>query len=251
MKRLLNIMHHTAVIGLLMVVMTAPVRSQVDLKVGGGIGAAIPASDFGGTTLEYYSGTNYGLATGLNVHAKAKMGLAGFGLAGEIDYSSFGNTGNSEPGQGSVEITQSVMSVKVGPEFHFGIPAVPINPYIGANLALNRFSGETKFLGVSKVPSATYNVEEATRLGLGLAVGAEVAVGPFLSLDFNISYNLMNIAGSEWEDVNPSVNQRIDSYLSMNDSSDPLYAAGSDNHFVSNDRSVHSVLLTVSILFGL
>ena len=143
------------------------------------------------------------------------------------------------------------MSIKVGPEFHFGIPAVPINPYIGANLALNRFSGETKFLGVSKVPSATYNVEEATRLGLGLAVGAEVAVGPFLSLDFNISYNLMNIAGSEWEDVNPSVNQRIDSYLSLNDSSDPLYSAGSDSHFISNDRSIHSVLLTVSILFGL
>jgi hypothetical protein len=61
----------------------------------------------------------------------------------------------------------------------------------------------------------------------------------------------MNIAGSEWEDVNPSVNQRIDSYLSLNDDSDPLYAAGSDNHFISKDRSIHSVLLTVSILFGL
>jgi hypothetical protein len=231
--------------------MTTQARSQVDLKIGGGIGLASPASDLSGTTLEYYNGSNYGLGSGLNVHAKAKIGLAGFDLAGEIDYSSFDNTGNAEPGQGNVDITQKVISLKIGPEFHFSIPALPLSPYVGANLALNRFSGESAFQGVSKVPSATYSVKEATRFGIGLAAGAEVGIGPFLSLDFNLSYNFMNVAGKEWVDVNPGINQRIDSYLSLNDSRDPQFASDDDKHFIANDRSVHAVLFTVSILFGL
>jgi opacity protein-like surface antigen len=226
-------------------------RSQVNIKLGGGIGLTIPSSDFSGSTLDYYNGSRYGLSSGLNIHGKAKIGLSGFNLAGEIDYSSLSNTGNSEPGQGKVDISQKILSLKVGPEFHLSLPALPVTPYIGANLALNSFSGETTFQGVSKVPSATYSVKDATRFGLGFSVGTEVSIGPFLSLDFNISYNLMNISGKEWNDVNPGINQRIDSYLSLNDDHDPQYAAGEDKHFISNARSIHSILFTASILFGL
>jgi len=116
---------------------------------------------------------------------------------------------------------------------------------------LNSFSGEATFQGVSKVPSATYSVNSATRLGIGFAAGAEVSVGPFLSLDFNLSYNLMNVSGKEWNDVNPGINQRIDSYLSLNDAADPFYNSDDDKHFISKARSIHSVLFTVSLLFGL
>lgn len=251
MRHLTNSLRLPAAFVLLLTALAIPAQSQVDVKVGGGLGIGFPASDFGGTTLEYYSGSNYGLGSGLNLHAKAKVGLAGFDIVGELDRTSFDNTGNSEPGQGNVEITQNVLTVKVGPEIHFSIPALPLSPYIGANIALNRFSGETTFQGVSKVSSATYSVQEATRLGIGLAAGAEVSIGPFLSLDFNLSYNFMNITGSEWVDVNPGVDQRIDSYLSLNDSRDPQFASGEDKHFIANDRSMHAVLFTVSILFGL
>ncbi len=228
-----------------------PSRSQVNIKLGGGIGLTIPSSDFSGSTLDYYNGSRYGLSSGLNIHGKAKIGLSGFNLAGEIDYSSLSNTGNSEPGQGKVDISQKILSLKVGPEFHLSLPALPVTPYIGANLALNSFSGETTFQGVSKVPSATYSVKDATRFGIGFLVGTEASVGPLLSLDFNISYNLMNVTGKEWNDVNPGINQRIDSYLSLNDDHDPQYTAGDDKHFISNARSIHSILFTVSILFGL
>jgi opacity protein-like surface antigen len=150
-----------------------------------------------------------------------------------------------------VDISQKILSLRVGPEFHFSLPALPVTPYIGANLALNRFSGETTFQGVSRVPSATYSMKDATRFGLGFSAGTEVSIGPLLSLDFNISYNMMNISGKEWDDVNPGINQRIDSYLSLNDDHDPQYAAGEDKHFISNARSIHSILFTASILFGL
>lgn len=228
-----------------------PSSSQVNMKLGGGIGVMSPASDFSGSTLEYYNGSRYGLSSGLNIHGKAKIGLSGLNLAGEIDYSSLSNTGNSEPGQGRVDISQKILSLKVGPEFRLGVPALPVTPYIGAHLAFNRFSGETTFQGVAKVPSATYSVKDATRFGVGFSAGTEVSVGPFLSLDFNISYNLMNVSGKEWDDVNPGINQRIDSYLSLNDGRDPQYAAGDDKHFISNERSIHSILFTASILFGL
>jgi opacity protein-like surface antigen len=223
----------------------------VNLKLGGGIGVMSPASAFSGSTLDYYNGSLYGLSSGINIHGKAKIGLSGLNLTGEIDYSSLANTGNSEPGQGKVDISQKILSLKVGPEFRLSLPALPVTPYIGANLALNKFSGETTFQGVAKVPSATYTVNGATRFGIGFSAGTEVSVGPFLSLDLGISYNLMNVFGKVWYDVNPGINQRVDSYLSLNDAPDPQYTAGDDKHFISNERSIHSILFTASILFGL
>ncbi len=228
-----------------------PASSQVNLKLGGGVGVMNPASDFSGSTLEYYGGSRYGLSSGLTIQGKAKIGLSGLNLTGEIDYSSLSNTGNSEPGQGKVDISQKILSLKVGPELRLSLPALPVTPYIGANLAINKFSGETAFQGVAQVPSATYSVTDATRFGVGFSVGTEVSVGPFLSLDFTIQYNLMNVFGKVWDDVNPGTNQRIDSYLSLNDAPDPQYAAGDNKHFIANDRSIHSILFTASILFGL
>jgi hypothetical protein len=116
---------------------------------------------------------------------------------------------------------------------------------------MNRFSGETTFQGVSKVPSGTYSLKGTTRFGIGLSAGTEVTFGPFLSLDFNVSYNVMNAFGKEWDDANPATSQRLDSYLSLNDATDPLHASGDDKHFISHERSISSILFTVSILFGL
>jgi hypothetical protein len=235
----------------LIALMITPSISQVNLKLGVGIGAMFPTSDFSGSTSEFYNGSRYGLSSGPNIHGKAKIGLSGWwNLTGEIDYSSLSNTGNSEPGQGVVDISQKILSLKVGPEFRLSVPVLPITLYIGADLALNRFSGETTFQGVSRVPSATYSVEGATRFGIGFSAGAEVSIGPLLSLDFNISYNLMNVFGKEWDDVNPGINQRIDSYLSLNDDRDPQYVVGDDRHFISNKRNISSILFTVSVLFG-
>ena len=229
----------------------SPSRSQLNLKLGGGIGVASPASDFGGSTLEYYAGSRFGLSSGLNLQAKAKLGFAGFNLTGEIDYASYSNSGDSEPGQGTVDISQKVLSLKVGPEVRFSPPGLPLTPYIGANIALNNFSGETKFLGVANVSSGTYAVESASRIGVGFSAGMEVSIGPLMTLDLNISYNMMNAFGSSWDDVNSGTDQRLDSYLSFNDARDPLFAAGDDKHFISNNRNVHTILFTASILFGL
>jgi len=234
----------------LIALMMTPSRAQVILKFGVGIGTMIPTSDFSGSTSEFYNGSHYGLSSGPNIHGKAKVGLSGWNLTGEIDYSSLSNTGNSEPGQGEVELSQTILSLKVGPEYRLNLPVFPVPLYIGVDLALNRFSGKTTFQGVSRVPSATYSMDGATRFGIGFSVGTEVSIGSDMALDINISYNVMNLSGKKWGDVNAGSNQRIDSYLALNDSRDPLYVAGDDKHFISNERNIHSILFTVGILFS-
>ena len=225
--------------------------AQVKVQVGGGLGVVVPSSDFGGSTVDYYSGTKYGLSTGYNIHGKARFGVLGFALVGGVDYASLSNSGNSEPGIGKVEVNQKILSLKVGPEFNINIPLSPVKPYLDVTIAVNRFSGETTFQGVSKVSSATYVVESVTRIGLGAGGGVVISLGPLLNLDIGLHYNLMNLAGKSWNDVNPLQDQRIDSYLSLNDDKDPLYLAGSDKHFIGNSRSIHSIQLTASVLFGL
>lgn len=241
-------------VGILVVLSIAyavPASGQAGFQLGGGIGLTMPAADYGGSTIDYFQGSKYGLGTGFNLHAKARLGLIGFRLAGELDYSSLSNDGYSEPGQGKVEVSHQVLSFKVGPEIHFSIPMMPFTPYVGANVALNRFSGETVFQGVSKVSSATYSMESTSRLGIGFSGGVLFSLAPLTSMDVGIGYNLMNVSGTEWNDVNPTQDQRIDTYLTLNDEADPAYVPADDKHVVSNARNIHSIQIRVSILFGL
>lgn len=228
-----------------------PANAQVTIQIGGGVGVMSPTADFGGSTIDYYFGQRYGLSSGITLQGKARVGLLGITLAGEIAYASLSNDGNSEPGQGRVEVSQKILSFKFGPEFHLHAPLVPFTPYAGANIAINRFSGETTFQGVSKVPSAVYSVQSASRFGIGITGGVLVKISPLVSLDAGLAYNLMNIGGKGWEDVNPFQEKRIDSYLALNDANDPLFQPGNDDHIVGSDRTINSFQVSVSVLFRL
>lgn len=230
---------------------TGAARAQFTLQVGGGAGIAIPVSDYAGSTIDYYNGVKYGLSTGFNVHGKARVGVLGFQLTGEINYSSFSNSGDAEPGQGPVDISQKVLAFRVGPEFHIWLPAMPVTPYLGANVALNKFSGQAKFQGVSRISSGTYDLQSATRIGYGFSGGIIITLGPLMSLDLGVSYNLMNASSKAWEDVNPTVDQRLDSYLALNDTKDPLFKLGDDRHFIGTVRKTNSVEVKATIMFGL
>lgn len=233
-----------------MTMFSLPMFSQAEkLQVGAGVGYAIPAGDYSGSTVDYYAGTKYGLSGGLDVHAKGRIAIAGLKAAAEIGYSMFSNSGNAESsGQGKVDISQKVLSVKIGPEYHLSIPAVPLTPYVGANLALNTISGETTFNGVSAVPSGTFSVKSATRFGLGLSGGALCKIGPLMSLDVNVSYNLINLFGKSFEAVDRPA--RVDSYKALNDDKDPVAVDNSD-HVIGSARSIQSLQLALSLMFGI
>jgi len=218
---------------------------QISIQVGGGVGYAMPTSDFSGSTVDYYAGKNYGLAGGLNLHGKFRFGILGLRLNGEASYSLFSNDGDAEPGQGTLETKKRVLALKVGPEFQLSVPALPITPYLGFNVALNTFSGQTTFRGVSKVSSGTFDLTGASRIGVGATVGTLLSLAG-TNLDIALHYNLHNLTGKTWE----GADSRLDTYTGLNDDKDPAFAPLNDKHVVENARSIHSIVVTVSVMFG-
>jgi opacity protein-like surface antigen len=224
--------------------------AQVTAQIGVGGGAILPAGDYAGTPAEYYAGTKYGLSTGFNLHAKARVGLFGFIVKGEVGYSSLSNSGDA-PGGGSVELSHSIITLAAGPEFHLGLPALPITPYLGADLQLNVFSGETVFKGISSVSTGTVTLESATRLGLAVNAGAILSIGPGMKLDLGASYAMMNMFGKVWTDPQPTQDIREDSYGGLNDEKDPLIAVGGTKHFIGDTRSINAIRFTATIMIGI
>lgn len=235
---------------LILIPIYGQIPNPVSLEIGGGIGYVVPAGDYGGTTMDYYSGTKYGLSNGLNFQGKIRFGIIGLNLVGELDYASLSNSGNSEPGQGKIDVSQKVLSLKLGPEFKLSFPVIPFTPYLGANIAYNHFSGDVTFQGVSRISSATYSMESTSRIGLGISGGALFKLSGF-TLDIGVQYNFLNLFGKKWQDVNPIVNQRLDSYLALNDDVDPAYAAGSDTNIIGSSRKINTFAITATVMFGL
>lgn len=220
--------------------------SQITFQVGAGGGYAAPRSDYAGSTADYYNGTSYGLSSGWEYHARARVGVLGLTVTGELSRSMLSNSVSADQGGGTIDVNHTITSLKAGPEFDLGmIPLV--HPYIGANVGLNIFSGQATFHGVSKVPSETVDMSSTQRLGLGLTGGVRVGLGPILTLDLGLAYNVMNLSGTMWESTG---NERVDSYRYLNDEKDPRYD-GSDKHFIANSRAIHTLGINATLLVGL
>ena len=220
--------------------------SQVKISIGPSVGVTIPSGDFGGTTLNYYSGTSYGLSTGINFGAVIKASLPVIRFRAALNYSSLKNCGNSEPGQGTVDIKQNLLTISIGPEYAINIPASPIKPYIGLDLLLTSFSGQTTFQGVEKVPSGTYDMASASRTGLGFGAGIEYAIGKKYSLDLGFRYNIHNLFGKSFT----GGTNRLASYTSLNDDVDPLFTSDPDKHPIGTKRSISTIQFNLAFLFG-
>ncbi len=229
---------------------TVNIYSQVTFQAGVGLGYTIPTGDMAGKTTEFYSGNKYGLSNGINLHAKARIGIISFNVFGEADYSTFSNTGESEPGQGDVEVSQKILSLKAGPEFSLGLPLIPITPYANLFLSINTISGEVKFQGVSGVPSGTKDIKSSTRYGFGVGAGVVFDVSENISLDLNLQYNNANAFGKEFNLGDPTSHERLDNYTSLNDDKDPLYGLSNDR-IISKSRSLSLFEVKATVMFGI
>lgn len=224
-------------------------NAQITLQVGGGLGYSSPSADMAGSTIDFYNGKKYGLESGFNIHGKARVGILFFNAFGEIGYTSFSGDGEAEPGKGKVDVSQKLFSIKVGPEFQLNIPTSPITPYLQGFVALNSFSGDVEFQGVSEVPSGTFDIPSESRVGFGAGVGVLFSVGG-LNLDLIVQYHLMNIGGKEYNVTDPTKFKRLDNYTSLNDEEDPLIDLG-DDHIISSSRSIDAFEFKLSVMFGL
>ncbi len=246
LSKVRNIIISAVVISLPVFAQT-PVPSPVSFQIGIGAGSVSPKGDFGGSTIDYYSGTNYGQSGGIDYQVKARIGIIGFNLVGQMDYASLSNNGYAQPGQGSIDISQKVLSFKIGPEFKLSIPLFPVTPYVGANIAFNHFRGNVSIQSSVSAPTYDYDIKSDSRIGYGISAGVIVNLMG-LNLDIGAQYNILNAFGKKFD---PGQGQRVDSYLSLNDDQDPAYRAGDFNHFIGSSRTLNTFAITATAMFGL
>jgi len=220
--------------------------SQIKFSAGPTIGYSAPTGDYTGTTIDYYNGTRYGLGGGFNFGGIFKLKFSSVNLKLSVIYSSLSNSGNSEPGQGSVDIKHNHLTIGAGPELAFNIPGSPVKPYIGIDLLITSISGETTFLGVSRVPSGTFSVSTTSRTGLGFGAGIIYGLSKKYSIDFGLRYNLHNLMGKSFT----GGDERIYSYTSLNDDRDPLYPDEDlKKHPIGDSRSISTFQINFAFLF--
>ena len=162
---------------LFVLVFTFQTNAQITLQVGGGLGYSVPTGDYGGSATDFYNGTKYGMKSGINFHGKARVGLLFLNAFGEVGYTTFSGDGDAQSGGGTINNSQKIVSMKLGPEFPINIPLSPITPYVQGFVSLNTFSGDVEFKGVSGVPSGKKDIASATRIGLGAGVGVMFSLG--------------------------------------------------------------------------
>lgn len=224
--------------------------SQVTLQVGGGLGYIAPAGDYSGSTVDFYNGTKYGMSSGFNYHAKARVGLLGFNLFGIIEYSTISGDGESEPGKGEVENSHGIFSIKAGPEFNISPPLSPVGFYLDGFVSVNTFSGTVKFQGVAEVPSGEYDLGSETRFGVGAGGGVLLDILPVVTLDFGVHFNLYNVFGKQYTGITTNP-KRLDAYTSINDEKDPLFGTDDDIFIIENARSINAWQFTLTAMIGI
>ncbi|MDP2362821.1 MAG: outer membrane beta-barrel protein, partial [Ignavibacteria bacterium] len=206
-------------IALFVIFLAFQTNAQISFQAGVGAGYSVPMSDYGGTIVDFYNGTKYGMKSGTNFHGKARIGFLFINAFGEVGYTSFSGSGESEPGKGTVDISNKVFSMKLGPEYAINIPLSPITPYFQGFVALNTFSGSVEFQGVSGVPTGKSDITGATRIGIGGGAGVVFSLGG-IKLDANIQYHLLNLAPKEYKITNVTSHTRLDNYTNLNDDKD-------------------------------
>lgn len=228
----------------------ANIQSQVSFQIGGGLGYISPVGGYGGSTIDFYNGTKYGMSSGFNYHAKARVGLLGFNLFGIVEYSTVSGEGESEPGHGKVENSHGIFSLKAGPEFNISPPLSPVGFYLDGFVSVNTFSGTVKFQGVAEVPSGEYKFENETRFGAGIGGGALLDIIPVVTFDVGVHYNLYNVFDQQYTGTSTNP-KRLDSYTSLNDEKDPLFGTDDDIFIVENARSINAWQFTLTAMIGI
>jgi hypothetical protein len=238
------------IIALISILFSSNIHSQISLQIGGGLGYISPTGDYGGSTIDFYNGTNYGMSSGFNYHAKARVGLLGFNLFGIIEYSTVSGDGESEPGKGEVENSHSIFSIKAGPEFNISPPLSPVGFYVDGFISVNTFSGTVNFQGVAEVPSGEYELSNQTRFGVGAGGGVLLDLIPIVTFDLGVHFNLYNVLGQTYSGTTTNP-KRLDAYTSLNDDKDPLYGTDEDIFIIENSRAINAWQFTLTAMIGI
>jgi len=234
------------ILSLLVIYAPEKVYSQF-LYFGPSLGVSLPANDYVGSTKGYYNGDSYGLKFGVNFGAEARIVTPFVNIKGFYRYNLFKNTGDALLDVGRIQIKQYISEFGIGPEFMLTIPKVPVKPHVEAMFIYSVFSGSTDFRAVPYVPDGFYDMVSESRMGIGLGAGAEIKLKKLnFSIDVNVRYNYLNFLENSFS----GGEDRLSSYIYLNDKTDPMYNGTDINHPVGSDRAISLFQFNVSIIYG-
>ncbi len=224
-------------------------HAQLKILLGPAIGLTTPTVDYSGETTDYYAGTKYGFRSAFNFGAMGKVSLGPVNFNLSIIYTPLSNDGVSQSGfPGSrVEINQNLVTLGLGTQFGFDVPASPIKSYIGIDLLFSTLSGSAKFQGSQYVTSGTIDMNTTSRTGLGFAGGVEIKLFS-TTLDVSLRYNLINLFSKEYD--GSAAGTRDEVYKYLNDGEDPNYSAVDVKHPVGDKRTIATIQFQLGVLFG-
>ena len=235
---------------LLLVLLSGETYSLLSLSLGPVIGYTIPSSDLSGSTGDYYNGTKYGVSGGIDFGAMGNLGLGPINLHLNLIYSPLSNSGTADEtkSNSTVNVKMHLLTIAVGTQYSIGIPLAPIKPYAGLDILFTTFSGSFQFQGTPNVNSDTHDMNSSSRVGLGINAGVQIKLLTF-AIDASIHYNMLNLFSKRYEGTDSQ--NRLDSYLYLNDDKDPNYTTSTDKHPIAGSRTISTIQFQLGVLFGL
>jgi len=174
-------------------------------------GYLIPLSDLGGTFNEKYSniifsgfsdsnsyfmkkGGHYGIRVKFPINRK-KLPL---NVTGSISGNSFSQSKEyiSNDTNIKVDISQSITSFGAGVEYSFTGKKTTINPFFGAELMLNLFSGSYSEDYIDSIRTLT--LSNTIRVGLIFNAGVDIVLHNNIGFNVGLSYSLANLFGRSY-----------------------------------------------------
>src|SRR6266496_2045391 len=90
------ILKNAVIFSILFVLACVSSFSQIRLAIGPSIGLTSPTIDYSGETSDFYTGTKYGMRSGINFGAAAKVALGPLNGKLTVSYASLSNSGRGD-----------------------------------------------------------------------------------------------------------------------------------------------------------
>lgn len=142
----------------------------------------------------------YGMKLGYGFGADGKYYLGkkrNVGITLGLGYQMFSNSEDTVEGLGKdIKYKLNALAVGLGIEYAF-MPKGKANPFIGAEFTGHFFSGNAE--GVFFGAQNTSDLEAASRFGLGVGAGVDIALSKSVGIVIGGKYQLANLIGKDYD----------------------------------------------------
>jgi opacity protein-like surface antigen len=174
-------------------------QPQVTIHVTGGYNVPLP--DLKGDFDTKADSNTYFIKNGFGFGADGKYYLGkkrNVGITFALGYQMFKNDADTSTVTGLKNIKNKLnaFTVGLGVEYAF-MPKGKANPFVGAEFTGHFFSGD--FESTSGTTTSKFTLKSASRFGVGLGAGVDIAISKSVGAVIGGKYHLANLIGKEYD----------------------------------------------------